>query len=298
MIILKQHYVPESVSNIRLVDYALSVFKNEIPSKSGIKKAIKRGEILVNGVKTDQGTWVEPGQSVEYVDLDNKSHKVFEFKLKVVFEDDHFAVINKPAGISVSGNKYKTIVNALTFNLGKSTEKDVLNRPQPVHRLDYPTSGLLLVAKTKTALFKLGKQFEQRKIKKEYLAIVVGKTPDKGIVDIPVAEQEAVTEYKLVEAVPSLKTVWITLVKLHPLTGRTHQLRYHMSEIGCPIIGDKKYGKNMPVLEGKGLFLCATCLEFIHPATKKQCSFQIDQPVKFTSLIKREKRRWKKYHVQ
>ncbi len=295
MIILSQHHVPDSVSNIRLVDYSLKIF-SEIPSKSGIKKAIKRGEILLNGEKTEQSAWVKHNDTITLVDLQNNPPKVYELKLEIVFEDDYLAVINKPAGISVSGNKYKTIVNALSYNLKPSTTADALKWPLPVHRLDYPTSGLLLVAKTKLARIELGNQFENRQVKKNYRAIVVGQPPDEGVIDNQIENQEAITEYKLIKVTPSLKVKQISLVDLFPLTGRTHQLRRHMAEIGHPILGDRKYGNDLPLLKGKGLFLSAIGLEFKHPVSNEECIFQISEPLKFSSLIERENRRWKKYH--
>jgi len=295
MIILSQHLVPESVSNIRLVDYSLKIF-SEIPSKSGIKKAIKRGEILINGEKTEQSAWVKHSDTITLVDLQNNPPKVYQLKLDIIFEDEYIALINKPAGISVSGNKYKTIVNALSYNLKPSTAEDALKWPLPVHRLDYPTSGLLLVAKTKLARIKLGNQFENRQVKKNYRAIVVGQPPDEGVIDNQIENQEAITEYKLIKVTPSLKVKQISLVDLFPLTGRTHQLRRHMAEIGHPILGDRKYGNDLPLLKGKGLFLSAIGLEFKHPVSNEGCIFQISEPLKFSSLIERENRRWKKYN--
>ncbi len=204
MITLKHHQVPDAIADIRLVDYVVHVFP-EICSRSAAKKSIKRGEILINNNKAEQGEWVIPGQVISLIDLQNKPPKTFELKLEIVFEDDHLAIIYKPAGISVSGNKYKTIVNALPFNLKISKSEDALKWPLPAHRLDYPTSGLLLIAKTRSAQIKLGKQFENRQIKKVYHAIIVGDIAKKGIINQSIDGQDAVTEYKLLKKEPSLK---------------------------------------------------------------------------------------------
>jgi len=296
MIVLKTHHVPDQIPRIRLIDYAVNILP-EYPSRSAIKKAIKKGEILLDNRRADQAEFVKPNQVITLIDLQNKISKILELKLEVIYEDDHIAVVNKPAGISVSGNKFKTIVNALPFNLKLSNQQDALTVFLPVHRLDYATSGLLLIAKTRIALAELGRQFERRQVKKNYSAIVAGKLREQGIVNIPVEGQEAFTEYHLARSIPSLKTNFISLVDLFPLTGRTHQLRKHMSGIGHPIIGDGKYGKGFPLLRGKGLFLAATGISFKHPFHQSEQTFQVSAPYKFESLLEREYRRWKKYHI-
>jgi 23S rRNA pseudouridine1911/1915/1917 synthase len=296
MIILKRHLIPDNISRTRLVDYLIGLF-DEYPTRSSIKKAIKRGEIRLNNELTNQAEFITPGQEITLVGAQKKIPKIYELTLEVIYQDDHIAVINKPPGISVSGNKFKTIYNSLPFNLTHSQEIDALISPLPVHRLDFATSGLLLVAKTRTALADLGKQFENRRIKKNYRAIVVGQIPDNGIIDSPVEGQEAYTEYQCLSIFPSLKTEFISLVDLFPDTGRTHQLRKHMVEIGHPIVGDSKYGNDFPLLKGKGLFLSAIGLSFNHPVHQRELSLQIPEPNKFQSLLKRENRRWKKYHL-
>jgi RluA family pseudouridine synthase len=242
------------------------------------------------------GTWLQPGQKIELLETKNKPPKAFDMKLEVIFEDESLAIIHKTAGISVSGNKYKTIQNTLISNLHNSKEPDALKWPRPVHRLDYGTSGLLLIAKTTSALAQLGRQFEERKIKKTYRAIVLGKLNDEGIITEQIDGKEAVTNYKVVSKVRSLYTDWVSLVEVYPETGRTHQIRIHMAHIGHPVLGDSKYGKEMKLLKGKGLFLAAIGLTLNHPVTNKLTSFSIEMPEKFTKRLQTEQRRWDKHH--
>ena len=294
MVVLKTHIVPAGVEAIRLYDYAQQIFTT-IPSRNGIKKAISRGEIIVDGEESGTGLWLKPGQKIELLESSINPPKEYRLDLEVVFEDEYFAVINKPAGIPVSGNQYRTIQNALIGNVRLSTEEDALRWPKPVHRLDAPTCGLLLVAKTATALMKLGQMFESKGIQKHYCAIVMGKIPDSGVIDFKIDDAASTTEYKLISTCPSLKNGHLSLVQLYPKTGRTHQLRIHLSQLGYPILGDKIYGTEGEVLKGKGLFLCAKELNFIHPITNKQLTIEIELPHKFDSLLEREDRRWRKF---
>ena len=155
MIVKETHLVPEGVSAVRLSGYARSAFTS-IPSRKGVDKAIKRGELRVNGEPAGTGDWIKPGQLLELVDTQQNIPKTYRLSLEVVFEDDDLAVINKPPGIEVSGNKFKTITNALAGSLTASPQPDALPWPRPVHRLDYSTSGLLIVAKTARAQVSLG----------------------------------------------------------------------------------------------------------------------------------------------
>lgn len=295
MIILSTHIVPEGVEEIRFSDYALKVIA-AIPSRQGIKKAIKRGELLIDGKPAETGRWMIPGQQIDYIDLETKAPKIYDLSLEVVYEDEYIAVINKPSGIDVSGNKFRTIYNALAENIKKSGEADALKYPKPVHRLDSLTSGLLMIAKTASAHMLMGQQFERREIKKKYRAIVIGEIQEKGTFSDPINDMEALTEFSCVKTVPSLRNEWLSLVELSPHTGRTHQLRIHLANSGFPIMGDRLYGTEGEVLKGKGLFLCAVELSFNHPIDKRAMTVKIKEPYKFVSLLDREKRRWEKYN--
>ncbi len=292
MIIKETHLVPEGVHGVRLSDYARMAFPI-IPSRKGIAKAIKRGELWINGTPAQSGDWVQTDQVLELIDLQQRIPKTYRLPLEVVFEDEYLAVINKPPGIEVSGNKFKTVENALAGNLSPSTRPDALDWPQPVHRLDYSTSGLLLVAKTAGAQVFMGRQFEERKIHKRYCAVVMGPVATAGAVDEPVNGLPADSRYAPIKTVPSLRSGHLTLIDLFPATGRTHQLRIHMAAIGHPIVGDQKYGQEGKVLKGKGLFLAAVELRFPHPLDQKETVVSIDAPPKFGSLLRREQTRFK-----
>ncbi len=295
MIIIEQHTVPLNVPKIRLLDYALQIFTT-IPSRSSLKKAIKKGIVLINGKPGLSGSWVQPNQQLSLIDLEEKPPKALDLKLEIIFEDEHIAIINKPAGIEVSGNKYYTIQNALVSNIKLSTQPDALKWARPVHRLDMPTSGLLLIAKTASSIMKLGQQLEKHEIIKNYNAIVAGNLLNSGEVKTIINNQESYSSYKHIASCRSLKMKWLSLVELTPHTGRTHQLRIHMADLGYPIVGDRQYGTG-PLLKGKGLFLSAVELSFTHPHSNKLITVTIKPPKKFESLLERENRRWEQYNV-
>lgn len=290
---IHSHIVPKSVSNIRLQDYASVIFKDFIPSKSGIKKAIKKGEFYINNEKAETGTWVETGQEINLFQSEVKNPKVYELKLPIIFEDEHIAIINKPAGITVSGNQFKTIFNALPFNLNKSKELDALSIPTPVHRLDNQTSGILIIAKTKTAQIELGKQFDHKTIQKKYYTIAVGKISNNKTICSPIENKPSETKIDIISTHNSLKYKYLSFLSVFPKTGRTHQIRIHLASIGHPILGDKLYGNSETLLKGKGLFLCAQEVTLKHPKTFDKLKFSIDIPQKFESILVREEKRYK-----
>ena len=281
---------------MRIFDYVCVYLSGVFPSKNGVKKAFKDELILLNGKIALSGEWLAEGDRVEVKAQDLGAFKIFPLKLEVLFEDAFMAVIQKPAGFPVSGNYYKTIQNTLTYNLSVSKEQDALILPRPVHRLDKLTSGLLLVAKTRSAQINLGQQFENQQISKTYVALVKGKLEDEGVIDSSIDQQKAKTFYKSVRVEQSLSYANISMVELHPKTGRTHQLRIHMAEIGHPIVGDAVHDSEK-VLKGKGLFLTACKVSFIHPVNLLNQTFEISLPSKFYAFLKREKRRWKKFHA-
>ena len=280
---------------IRILDYVLVHISSVLPSRTAVKKAFKKDLILLNGKVAQTGDWLSEGDLIEIKERPKDQFKVFPLELEILFEDEFMAVINKPAGFSVSGNYYKTIQNTLPYNLSTSNEEDALDLPRPVHRLDKLTSGVLLLAKTRRAQIALGRQFEEQEVSKIYFAIVKGKLEGEGLIDSSVEGREAITFYKSIRVERSLSYGNISLVQLQPKTGRTHQLRIHLAENGHPIIGDYLHDTEK-VLKGKGLFLTACKIEFKHPVSLMTRSFEISPPAKYDSLFERELRRWNKFN--
>lgn len=297
MRVIDTHSVPEEVEPSRIYDYCLDLFP-QLPSRKSVKKAIDKGEIYLNGKSTKTGVWLNGGELIELMDPENKPPKPYKLKLNIVFEDEYIAIIEKPAGLITSGNTFKTVTNALQHNLKPSTSVDALDWTKPVHRLDKATSGLLIVAKTKTARIELGRQFEKNEIEKTYHAIVLGKLEGEGVLNEPVDGKTAETHYYALQTSNALRSEHITLVKLKPKTGRTHQLRIHLSNLGHAILGDTLYSPDKLLLKHKGLFLHASGLRFMHPVQKEQLEFSAEIPKKYYKRLESEEKRWKKHYLE
>ncbi|WP_037318901.1 RluA family pseudouridine synthase [Salegentibacter sp. Hel_I_6] len=278
MKIKETHIVPVVTEKIRLQEYAVSIFTS-LPTKSSLKKALKKELILLDGKPAKTSDWIHEGQKIELLEPKIEEKKVFTLKLEIIYEDEFLAIIHKPPGIPTSGNYFKTIENALPFNLKESKAKDALPAPLPVHRLDNPTSGLLLIAKSKAVQVDLNRLFEEKKIQKSYYALVSGKIED-SILNDSIEEKDAKTNIEVLKDF-KLKNENFSLVKAYPKTGRTHQIRIHLAKKGNPIIGDKLYGKASEIINKSGLFLAATGLEFQHPITKEKMVFELPLPKKF-----------------
>ena len=163
MQILETHIAKKQEKKIRFQEYGVGIF-NTIPTKSGIKKAIKKELVYIDGILATTSKYISGGEKIELFESENSStFKRLKLDLEVLFEDDYLAIIYKPAGILVSGNKFVTIANALSQNLQKSNHQDAV-KPQPIHRLDYPTSGVLLIGKTSTAIQQLSNLFKNKEI--------------------------------------------------------------------------------------------------------------------------------------
>lgn len=255
-----------------------------LPSKSGLKKAIKKQEILLDGKVAQTSDWIEEHQRIDFIQKEEKILKVFKLSLEVVYEDNHLAVINKVSGYPTSGNYFKTIEHALPYNLKASVISDALPHPLPVHRLDNPTSGLLIVAKTKSAQLKLHQDFEAKNIHKVYLALVIGKTPLQHTIQTKIEDKEATTGFTTLKSFQH-KGQFYSLLEVAPRTGRTHQIRIHLSTFGFPIVGDTLYGTGINPFRNKGLYLAAIGLEFNHPIEKELIKLKLPLPSKFSKAV-------------
>ena len=275
------HTVPKLENSIRFQEYAVGIFKT-LPTKSGVKKAIKKKLISINGDIATTALFILGEEKVILFESEDSSNfKRLQLTLDVIFEDDYLAIINKPAGILVSGNKFKTISNALDQNLIKSRQLDAV-KAKPIHRLDYPTTGLLLIGKTNASIIALNKLFEYKQIKKTYFAINIGQME---VINTLIDNKNSETHYEVLKTVVSKRFEYLNLVKLSPKTGRRHQLRKHMLSLGNPILGDKEYCNEKLILNGKGMYLHAGILEFIHPFTKQQIKIKKDFSNKFTKIF-------------
>ncbi len=283
----------------RLAAYLTGVFP-PLVSRKGIKKAIKKGQVLLNGERVEEGRFVQEGDKIEY--LQEKPRAIPKgLDIEVIYEDDFLAVVDKPAGIPVNGNHYRTLEAALPSVLEPSSEADALLTPRVMHRLDVATSGLVLVAKTAHSALHLPTLFAERKVRKVYEAIVLGKTAQVGELDFPISVKEkradntwswseaprkkAQSFYRRLQHTQHPKLGPISLLQISPKTGRTHQLRIHLAELGHSIVGDAIYGPTDIYYLKKGLFLRASLLEFEHPFTGQILEVGTARANKFRRLM-------------
>jgi 23S rRNA pseudouridine1911/1915/1917 synthase len=272
-------------------------------SRARLQGLIADGFVLVNGEPAKKsGQLLDPGTAVEVrIPPPVPSGLIPEnIPLDIIFENDDLLVVNKPAGMVVhpaAGHDSGTLVHAV---LGYDPEIEGIGgeeRPGVVHRLDKETSGLILLAKNDNAHHWLQDQFRLRQVEKTYLALVDGAPPTpSGRVEAAIGRdpshrkqmavlppgkgRESVSEYKTLE-----KFVHHTLLEFRPLTGRTHQIRLHCAFLGCPIVGDKVYGRRTPTLEIKRHFLHAAKLKIILPGEKSPRTFEALLPKELKDVL-------------
>jgi 23S rRNA pseudouridine1911/1915/1917 synthase len=286
-------------------------------SRSKAQKLIESGLITVNGQKASHNHMLKPGDLIEIIIPPPETSAIVpeDIPLKIVYEDEYFLVVDKPAGMAThpaAGNFAGTLVNALLSYSKKLSQISGFERAGIVHRLDKNTSGLLIVAKTDEVHLKFQTALKERRITKIYLALICGHMKnDCGVIDLPIGRsiknrkkmtvtklkgRPATTEYRLLE-----RRRLYDLLEINLRTGRTHQIRVHFSHLGHPIFGDAEYGGRQrwhkgiysadKIMAAKALeimprqALHAQKLEFAHPVTGKTISLTSDLPDDFRALL-------------
>lgn len=270
-------------------------------TRSRVQKLIDDEMITINGIKAKSSSKVEEGQilTVEIPELKPLEVEPEDIELDILYDDDDVIVVNKPKGMVVhpaNGNYSGTLVNAIMARY-----KDNLSgingviRPGIVHRIDKDTSGVLVIAKNDNAHLKLAEQLKEHSMTRVYVAVVRGKLKNKvGTINAPIGRntkdrkkmgvvangKHAVTHYTVIK---ELEDCSVIEVKLE--TGRTHQIRVHMSYIGHPLLGDEVYSNGKNKYGFKGQALHAKILGFIHPSTGKYMEFSSSLPEEFLELL-------------
>lgn len=286
VIISKWNHFPFDSKSKRLQEGAIGQFTN-LTSRQSVKKAIKKGLIFVNGTKGKTGTWVSLGDILVVKEMPNKPLAIQsknKDRINILHEDNWCACVLKRAGIVTKGHNKHTLESISSSVLIKSTLDDSFQTPLAVHRLDKATHGPVLFAKTTGAASGLGDAFEKREISKEYMALIEG-TPfmSRATIRVEINGKEAHSEIEIIGSTSWPVFGTATLVKVHPKTGRTHQIRKHLACIGHPILGDQLYSGDKKYT-GQGLFLACTKLSFTHPMTKENIEIVVDLPRKFKHI--------------
>ncbi|WKY46372.1 RluA family pseudouridine synthase [Eubacteriaceae bacterium ES3] len=298
-----EKWLIDEQANIRLDMFCASQYEEY--SREFFKGLIKEGKVLVNGLASKGSYRLKEGDSISIEIPEAKPWDIQAEKmdLDIVFEDDDVLVVNKPKGMVVHpapGNYTGTLVNGLMAHTGVLSSINGVLRPGIVHRIDKDTSGLLMIAKNNKAHQSLTNQLKEHSVIRIYYAVVAGCLDvNEGKIDMPIGRhpknrlkmavvsensKEAITHFKVIKRYEKL-----TFVQFRLETGRTHQIRVHMAEIGYPILGDPVYGKDdfNKKFKLKGQCLHAQTLGFVHPKTKQNMVFTAKVPEDFLNVLKR-----------
>lgn len=291
--------VPPSLAGMRL-DACLAQMSGLTRSRCG--QLIEKGDVWLEGKTAKGKIKVKAGQLVcwqipepERLDLVPEA-----LPIEILYQDEDLAVINKPRGMVVhpgAGVDHGTLVNALLYHLDHLSGINGTLRPGIVHRLDKDTSGALLIAKNDEAHQSLSRQIAEKTAQREYLCVVLGNIKqDSGLVDASIGRHK--TQRKKMAVVPGGREARTNYTVVHRFgdmclvrccleTGRTHQIRVHMSHIGHPIVGDPVYGPKNMRDEKNGQLLHAAKISFTHPKTGERLSFYAPLDEYFKSFLKK-----------
>lgn len=303
---MKKFSIKKEDENQR-IDIYLSK-KNADMSRVTVQRLIDEEKILVNGKRTKASYKI---QENDLITLEEEKPKEISLKaqnipIKIIYEDNDIIVVNKPKGMVVhpaNGNPDGTLVNAIM-----AICKDSLSgiggeiRPGIVHRLDKDTSGIIIVAKNDKAHIAISEQIKKHEVQKTYIALVKGIVKEnEATINMPIGRstkdrkkmavtkngKEAITHFKVIERFPKHNC---TLLEVKIETGRTHQIRVHLSQIGYPIIGDNVYSNGKNEWDIQGQCLHAKSLKFKHPITENEMFLEAELPEYFKEILEKLKR--------
>ncbi len=283
------------------IDVIISTQINEI-TRSQTQDLITQGLVQVNGKKIKKNYIACENDEIKITIPDPKPLEAIaeNIPIDIVYEDDDLLVVNKPKGMVVHpapGHANGTLVNALLYKSENLSGINGVIRPGIVHRIDKDTSGLLIIAKNDFAHKELAKQIKEHSFSREYEAVVYGKMKSEAdTINLPIGRnpkdrkkmavtytnsKEAITKYKVITQYSKFAHLRLTLT-----TGRTHQIRVHMSYIGHPVAGDEVYGPHNVIKSLHGQCLHAKYIGFIHPRTQKFIQFESELPSYFQHFLK------------
>ena len=271
-------------------------------TRSKIQKMIENGNILVNDIKVKDSYKVKENDYITIEALEETTDILPEnIPLDIYYEDDDLIVVNKPSGMVVHpapGNYTGTLVNALIYHTNNLSKVNTNIRPGIVHRIDADTSGLLLVAKNDKSHNILAEAIQKKEVVREYIALVEGIImEDTATIDAPIGRDKkdrkkmTVTSENSKDAVTHIRVLErykdSTLIRCKLETGRTHQIRVHLSYIGHPVVNDPVYGHKKLIDKDFGQMLHAEKLGFVHPTTKEYMEFTAPLPEYFEKLLEK-----------
>lgn len=296
---MKEYKIENETQNIRL-DKVITILNPEL-SRSMIQKMLDDGKILVNNKQEKASYKTKLKDIIQVEDIIPKEIelKAQDIPIEIIYEDNDIIVVNKPKGMVVhpaNGNPDRTLVNAI-MNICKDSLSGIGGeiRPGIVHRIDKDTSGLLIVAKNDKAHINLSEQIKNREITKKYVALVRGVVKEnQATIDMPIGRSDkdrkkmavkkdgkkAVTHFDVIKRYNGY-----TYLDIKIDTGRTHQIRVHLAEIGYPIVGDEVYSNGKNPFGVVGQMLHAKSLEFKHPITGETLKLEAPVPEYFQKVI-------------